>query len=1464
MTQDSHESDSQSQAQDSAAVRRELATLVAQRAGHRSQATKTAGKIRALLETPAGDIEDSQVDTLEKLVSSLQRTVGIITDKDKRIETLTDEDSLETTIADATDSLDQYLDVEHDAQSLLRSVYDRRARADREETESQSQARQRAGENEALLAAKEAAEAAQAAAEAVARATTRESTEPREPAPTPPPRLKLPQLDLPKFSGTYIDWTPFKQRFDVSIHNDSILGDLEKFQYLISCLSGEALKLISPLQLTADNYSIAVHMLTERYENKRLIVRAYLNKIFQFQPVRSEAVAQLRRLQEVVHESVLALKFLDVELTDAVLVHVIADKLDPDSHKQWELSHPGNELHTYEQLHKFLGDRCRALESARPASQHTPPAVSKPQPNKQMISSYHTTGAGACPCCSEDHRLFGCQKFRSNDIAQRAALVQQKRLCNNCLQSGHLARECPSTGKCKECGSRHHTLLHGKPAPVPRTAPAVPATQNAATVDGAAAAGGDEARSATLHAGTKTPNPSRVLLPTAVIPVVDRSGQAVNCRALLDSGSQISCISERCLQKLRLPRRRHELLISTFGDGSTTSKGVADLIVSHPAGSMPVTAVVMASLTRLLPSVPIELNADVALTNVRLADAAFGSPAGIDIILGSDVFEQVVLSERIQYDSIFLRNTIFGWVVSGRAEPVPARDAAASLYHVSCEDTQLRKLWELDHVPAADTRTREEKLCEEHYTRTTSRSDTGRFVVSLPFKENCGVLGDSLAQAKRRFMSLEQRLMAKADSRERYTAFIKEYIDLGHLELVPTADMKKPPSECYYAPHHAVFKESSTTTKLRAVFDASAKTTSGVSLNDNLMVGPTVQDSLFNIILRFRFHRVAVSADVAKMYRQIELAPSDRDYHRIIWRFDPAEPLQIYRMTRVTYGVASSAYHAVRTLLEIADLTNGPAARVIREDFYVDDLLSGADSPQAAAQLQDDLLQTLAKGGLELRKFASNVPSVIERLPKELRETEESHELRDEEYQVKTLGIRWNPVPDIFTFTVSLPPTGELTKRALVSDTAKLFDPIGWLTPVIISFKILIQHVWTCGIDWDSELPENLRREWSLLRDALPSIQGIRIRRPVLPPGQGQQMQLHVFADASEAGYAAVVYTRITDDMGITYVNLLTAKSRVAPLKAVTLPRLELCAAHLAAKLMDVVTSALKPLGHNFQLHAWSDSTVTLAWISAPPKKWATFVANRVADIQDTLPPQCWNHVPTVDNPADCASRGLSAADLLGHQLWWHGPRWLIETPDKWPRGKLLADDPPEQRATAMSATKTQPIIDVERFSQYPRLIRAFAYVKRAVQNLKTSQSAASSHHPREQQASGGERSSDGPADARAARDRRARLARHGTGTAVPRRNTNAESRRTPSRAPIDSYRSHPSTTKKPGYCESVDDSSSQTSPQTLSTRSCLIRVAASQDCWYGTRMSVAHFTVARSSLCTPFENATGSSAHQG
>ena len=497
------------------------------------------------------------------------------------------------------------------------------------------------------------------------------------------------------------------------------------------------------------------------------------------------------------------------------------------------------------------------------------------------------------------------------------------------------------------------------------------------------------------------------------------------------------------------------------------------------------------------------------------------------------------------------------------------------------------------------------------------------------------------------------------------------------------------------------------------MFDASSKSPNGNSLNDCLLLGPRLQDDVFDILIRFCLHQYNLSADVAKMYRQVGLDKSDRDFHRILWRDYVTDEIRELRMTRVTYGVASSSYHSTRALQE-SGKNHGPnpnTVNVILNDFWVDDLLSGADTLDEACVLQDNLIETLNKNCLPLRKWSSNEPQLVTRFSKDLQEAGKAYGINDKTHQIKTLGLTWHPLEDHFVYASSSEYISIITKRTLLSDVSKQFDPIGLTAPVLVVAKVIIPSCWKLDLEWNNAVPDDVSRAYTNWKDDMSSLSQLKIPRKVLPTHLYDEASLQVFCDASEKAYGACVYlVSVKDD--IVSSTLISSKCKVAPIKPSTLPRLELLAVHTGAKLATAVISVL-----------YSDSTIALSWIKADPARWHTFVSNRVSQIQSLLPTSEFIHVPSEENPADLCSRGLLATQLVAQQtFWFQGPSWLGSSFPDQPQTLLTKEEARQEVKTLTVLTSpSDSLVDLDNFNSLVKLLRTLCICKVAfTKDLKT------------------------------------------------------------------------------------------------------------------------------------------------
>ncbi|XP_037822286.1 uncharacterized protein LOC119610934 [Lucilia sericata] len=520
--------------------------------------------------------------------------------------------------------------------------------------------------------------------------------------------------------------------------------------------------------------------------------------------------------------------------------------------------------------------------------------------------------------------------------------------------------------------------------------------------------------------------------------------------------------------------------------------------------------------------------------------------------------------------------------------------------------------------------------------------------------------------ALKRFKQLESSFLNRPVFSEIYKDFMREYETLGHMTKIGTypADILK---NSYFLPHHGVLKDDSTTTKLRVVFDGSSHMDDRKCLNEELSPGPALQNDLPQIITKWRTHRIGFSADIEKMFRQIEVISLHRPFQQILWRYSPLDEISVYQLNTVTYGTTSAPYLAIRVLRQLAEDYKDEfpdESKILVTDSYVDDIISGAETVERAIVLQRNLCKLLGKGGCNLRKWITNSPELFHKIPEEFREKSLTLNF-DGDNVVKTLGIQWNTTDDTLSYRTNIDESRPVSKRTILSETARVYDPLGWLTPCTVVAKSLFKQLWEKKVDWDSPIPSDINEKWLEYRSTLSEFSNIKIPRWI-NVSKDFKLELHCFCDASTVAYAAAIYCRVITPNEI-FVHLLQAKSKISPIKTVSIPRLELCAATLLAKLSERVKNSFKDR-HIENIFFWSDSSTVLCWLRKPPSSWTVYVANRVAEIQRHSNYFQWKYVPSALNPADCASRGIFPHQLVECEIWWNGPKFLYEPQSSWPK----------------------------------------------------------------------------------------------------------------------------------------------------------------------------------------------------
>lgn len=1138
--------------------------------------------------------------------------------------------------------------------------------------------------------------------------------------------VKLPTVKLEPFSGDIEKWMRFWEQFSTSIDNDPSLSTVNKHIFLRGYLQAEPKQLVDGIPVTASTYEQTKKILISRYGDRNRIIQAHIDYLEDIRPIDTVCPATLNSTYIDCNTRIQSLQALgeDVNGYGRVLAPKILRAFPEDICRRWIMHARRNQLSEGDiiKLMEFLGEEvdgaliAQKIRGDSIISNTLIPATTALQIHAKPRRSTQKPRKPAEPFCAfcdqRGHWAQDCMRVTS--IHDRTEKLKANNRCFLCLQRGHRSKDCAKRGRasCLRCKGNHHRSIcamsdHN-------------ATHNTSSVT-------------TTVGKINTTSPGFTHLQTARIWVMGPTGLSKATRCVLDGGSQSSFIAKNLIDELRLEVIADQQLTVTGFEASSATTDSRKLVRLNVKGiwnktEVPLTAFESTHSFSHHPTVPHDITMIGQTRKLHLADPTdTETELPIEVLIGGDQYWKIATDAapiRLS-SSLVLIPSKFGWIFSGNRSGISVCTAEVNFINshsdLPISDASLRRFWDLETIgitnePTKSLSTKDAKLLEEFHASYCLEDH--RRIVCLPRDESIS-LTDNYTNAVRRFHSLEKRLENSKSLRDTYEAQMSDYINKGHVERAPSRTSK----DTFYLPHHLVKKEKCGNTKWRIVFDGSSHEKHAPSLNDVLKMGPNLLPEILAVLIRFRLNEYAIVGDITQAFLQLTLHTKDRDLTRFLWynTTDNKEPQTArewvtYRFTRLPFGLTCSPFLLSATIRELAEEHKSQyplAAPLIDGNTFMDDFAAGTSTENDLIMLYYELTSLMKRRKLPMSKWASN--------SQQLRKI---WEVERQEIATKThvLGVAWNTSTDTLSIDsetiLENSAKGPATKRRLLQSTAMFFDPLGLITPLLITGKILFQDTWCRGLEWDELLPHDLAVRWHHWISTIPHLSHIFTARWVCTTDYSQS-QIHVFCDASERAYGAALYVRSTIG-NKTVVHLVCSKSRLAPVKKVTLPRLELLAALIGTRLLNYFCEAT-----SFDIKdaiLWSDSTVTLGWIRNDPSRWKTFVCNRVTEIQAYTAPSQWKHCPGSDNPADHLSRGVRGDTLKELTVWWHGPSWLSKESSQWPPDVRTPETLIETRNTVKQILHVEtpdPIIDINRFSSYVKLLRVTARVLRLMHILR-------------------------------------------------------------------------------------------------------------------------------------------------
>ncbi|XP_045022777.1 uncharacterized protein LOC116935689 [Daphnia magna] len=1088
---------------------------------------------------------------------------------------------------------------------------------------------------------------------------------------------KAPSLksELPVFSGKAFDWFSWIDLYRSMVHDQRISAG-EKLAILKSRLSGEQLDIVQGLGGGEPAYKSALSRLKQAAGRRDVMRVAYLSELDRMDlgrdPTKLQALTSLNVYAGNFIQQIDSSGIPEEELDWSVEV---STNLGSGSVKELRLIKTRTILQ--QKNHLDLGLAVHDIVR--------PPLVLITLASNQIVPTSLTKVAVIVAMKSTVFYLAqGSYRPQAMPTKEKIRFCIRRRLCLKCFGAKHSAKDCTFGKGCgvKDCPYEHHSLLHD--------AGYIP------TVKGDSHHTSLSARADQMKVALGVIRTEAYAMDGTVIPV----------SVMIDEGSDTTLFREDFLRRLKIIGKKQKLdLVGVTGAERYDSQR-ADVRFRLPDGEE--TIIAGLTIPQVARPTPIVNWDELKQRWPHLADVPVMKSGGkIDVLLALDHSHLIaVLESRVGGDDEpFASRTRLGWIVrgllGGDIGPMTARS-----YHLTATsreegpavqdslDAEFRAFCETENFGTefrGEGVSESEQKAEKIVNEGLRKLEVG-YEAPLTWIEGEPAFENNRKLAQHRLQDLRQRFKKNPKLEEDYRKAINKYIDEGYASLVEDENLYS--NDQFYLPHHGVYKKvyRKKERKLRVVFDGASRW-KRKSLNDGMRPGPKLQNDLAKVLIRFQQGEIAFSADITAMYSRIRLKPSDARFHRFLWQEPGSEKIFTYQMDRLPFGLNCSPFIALKTVQRAAaDAKTGKkdCIEAVENNMYMDDLLKAADSEELAIDNAKNIRDGLAGGDFHLTNWISNSPKLVAALqPIESSTVDSTCSLASDEAE-KLLGIFYEPSTDDLTFRVTGADEVEWTRAGLLSKVAAVYDPLGRAAPLIVKAKIKLRELGIKGLNWKDVVTGEDKAWWQRWFSTLKQLNSIRMPRNFQPNKRNiKRSQLLTFCDASEEVVAAAVYLNTSYEDGSSSCRLVMVKTKLAPRKTISIPKLELNAALLGARLSRYVEEALNLPGLTRLF--WTDSSTTRNWLRAVVAHYTPFVSHRIGEIQSVTDPSEWRFVPGKQNIADVATRSLLVDEEPIPPGWLEGPDFLKQPVDLWPKDLPWMAVSVERRASySQHLTKTR------------------------------------------------------------------------------------------------------------------------------------------------------------------------------